>query len=234
VSTRRAVQIAKNVVALRAAALAANGNSVVEDAFYAAARFSVPDAAWGRAPASGKVFAAHQAAWNVAHLATRSPLRRILTEPDPVRRIGLALWSRVEGVDAGQVIADSWSGLPRVARLATASVFMPRISERTDLPAATIEPIAHEYSLLAQREQVQLTVSRGGQDWKRTILGQDLASLNRKTRRGRELTNAAIVLMQAEERFVFDDLVRAYDHAHAVAEDAGRGEAPPPSAKETA
>jgi len=234
VSTRRAVQIAQNIVALRAAALAANGDSVVEDAFYAAARFSVPDAAWGKAPASGKVFAAHQAAWSVAHLATRSPLRSILTESDPVRRIGLALWSRLDGVDAGQVIADSWSGLPRVARLATAAVFMPRVSERTDLPAATIEPMAHEYSLLAQRGQIQLTVSRGGQDWKRTILGQQLAALDRKTPRGRELTNAAIVLMQAEERFVFDDLVRAYDHAWSAAEAAVCGhEARSVAAEET-
>jgi MoxR-like ATPase len=221
-STRRAVQLAQNIVALRAAALATGAGKGPEDAFYAAACYSLPDAAWGRRPEPGKVIAAHRTAWEVAHLATGSPLRRVLCETDPLRRIAFSLWGPLAALDAGQVIADSWSGLPRVARLAAALVFMPRVCRRADLPAATVESIARDYALVVRRGNEQLTLSRGGQDWKRTILGQQLATLDRKTRRGRELTNAAIQLMAEEHQFAFDDLVESYDRAARAAEHAAQ------------
>ena len=53
----------------------------------------------------------------------------------------------------------------------------------------------------------------GGADWRRTILSTHLAALDRDTIRGGVLTNAAVRLMQEDERFEMPDLEAAYDHA---------------------
>ncbi len=90
---------------------------------------------------------------------------------------------------------------------------MPVLSKRTDLPAATIEPIARDFSLVSARHQESITVRRGGADWRKQVLSADLPKLERATVRGRYLTNAAIVLLQEDDPFDLKDLAAAYDHA---------------------
>jgi len=92
-------------------------------------------------------------------------------------------------------------------------VLGPIVARRTDLPAATIEPIASEFAALAGRNAERVVMRNGGADWRRNILSNYLAGLDRKTTRGKMLANAAIVLMQRDERFETETLESAYDAA---------------------
>ena len=143
-------------------------------------------------------------------------MRAILLETDPVRRIARTLNSTVAGSEAGRVIVDAFSSLTPVARIATAAVLGPIVVRRLNLPIATIEPIASEFARLAARKSEQVAVRNGGADWRRQILSTYLAGLDRATTRGKMLANAAIVLMQQDERFETEMLESAYDHAQST------------------
>jgi MoxR-like ATPase len=229
-STRRAVQLTRNIVAISAVldveasrlpASPATG-SAVEDAFFTAFRHSLPDAAWGAPIAQVKVLAAHRAAWQLAKPHVDRHVKAILLEPDPVRRIALALAApapTMPSSDAGQVVAECFSSLSRLARLATAAVLGPRLARRPDLPAACVEPVGRDYALLARQAPEKITVRNGGADWRRKLLSSDLPRLSRTTARGRALTNAAIVLMQEDQPFELDALEAAYDDALSALEE---------------
>jgi MoxR-like ATPase len=221
ISTRRAVQLTRNIVAVAAALRVQDpavpfDDKVCEDAFYTALRHLLPDAAWGNPISQTTLLAVHRAAWQLARADQRQDMRAILLETDPVRRIALTLTSTLAGSEAGRVIVDAFSSLTPVARIGTAAVLGPIVARRKDLPAATVEPIASEFAGLAARHSERVTVRNGGADWRRQILSTYLAGLDRDTTRGKMLANAAIVLMQRDERFETDMLESAYDHAQST------------------
>ena len=231
-STRRAVTLVRNVESLRAAQQAlgeredgsqrlrrTDGRETdadLEDAFYAATRFSLPDAAWGR-PVEGHVLlAAHRAAWEAARLAADSPHRALLVETNPLRRIALALQLDLPPGEAGAVIADGFSALSRPVRLVTSAVLFPRLAERNDLPASTLEAVAEAYAAVVRSGRETVTLRQGGRDWKRELLGTRLAKLDPTSPRDRALQNTAAILMADDERFDLDALAAAWDEASAV------------------
>jgi MoxR-like ATPase len=218
VSTRRASQIVRNIIAVHATltVLAGACTGLSEDAFYNAVRYSLPDPGWGDPVPQATLLTAHRTAWQLVKLDTDSEVKAILIEPDAVRRIALTLASSLPGGDAGRMVVDAFSSLPRLARVATAAVLAPLLAHRTDLPAATIEPIARDFSALGSRSAEQIQIRSGGADWRRTILSTHLSALNRGTARGRIVTNAAVVLMLEDEPFEMPDLEAAYDHAAQV------------------
>jgi MoxR-like ATPase len=248
-STRRAVTLVRNVESLWAAqqVLGAGRSDLgvrrrgrkkdralefereTEDVFYSAARFSVPDAAWGR-PVEGHVLlAAHRTAWEAARLAADSPERALLAETRPLHRIALALQLELPPGEAGAVIADGFASLPRPVRLVTSAVLFPRLAERPDLPATTLEAVAAAYAAVARSGRETVTVRNGGQDWKRELLGSRLAALDPKSPRDRVLHNAAAVLMADDERFDLNTLVQAWDEANEVLSSRGASIAAPSS-----
>ena len=176
----------------------------------------MPDEGWGNPVPQGTLLTAHRTAWQLVKLDTHSEVKAILIEPDAVRRIALTLASSLTGGDAGRMVIDAFSSLPRLARVATAAVLAPLLAQRTDLPAATIEPIARDFSALGSRSAEQIQIRSGGADWRRNILSTHLSALSRGSARGRIVTNAAVVLMQEDERFEMPDLEAAYDHAAQV------------------
>jgi MoxR-like ATPase len=218
-STRRAVQLTRNIVAVAAALnIAARQDRDVqateaghEDSVYTALRHSLPDEAWGAAVPPAALLLAHRAAWQIAKLAEHSEERAILSEPDPMQRIALTLASSLTGGDAGRILADAFSSLPRSTRLVTAAVLAPLVALRKDLPAGTVEAIARDFAQLASRDLEAITVRNGGADWRREILSTHLPVLDQATARGRSLANAAIVLMQEDDPFEMADLETAYD-----------------------
>jgi MoxR-like ATPase len=213
VSTRRAVQIARNIAAIAAVYHAGGDDAPLEDAFYVALRHSLPDGAWGNPIEPTALMAIHRAAWEIARLE-RGALKAILQEADAVRRIALALEAdTLSPAERGQVLSDSYASLDRVTRLATAAVALPRISKRNDLPAGAIEAMAMDYAAIASGGDVTVTVRRGGADWKRNILGRWLSGLDGSTTRAKALANVAATLMRDEHEFTTDTLERAYDHA---------------------
>ncbi len=218
-STRRAVQLTRNIVAV-----AATLTGDLEDAFFTALRHSVPDEAWGAPVPRVLLLTVHRTAWQLVKLDGNDEMKALLTEPDPVRRIALAVASPSSAItrgEAGQVLADAWSSLPRLDRLATAAVLAERFSLIQGLPTACIELVAGECARLGRQGTEQITVRNGGADWRRTLLGSDLARLSLTSERGKALTNAAVVLMQEGEPFELTALETAYDHATDVFKAAG-------------
>jgi hypothetical protein len=97
-----------------------------------------------------------------------------------------------------------------------APVLMPRLARRPGLPLSTVEAVARDYARVAADEEVTVTVSRGGHDWKRDIVSGELPRVDRTTVRGRVLTNVALALAADDQRFEFADVERAYDEATAA------------------
>jgi MoxR-like ATPase len=215
-STRRAVQLARNIEALAAVFRARGDEAAPEDAFYVALRHSTPDAAWGSPVDPATVLTVHRSAWEIARLE-HAALKEIFREADAVRRIALALAADfMSPAERGQVVMDSYASLDRPARLASVAVLLPQLSEDRGLPATAIEAIAADYAAIASSGAVTVTVRRGGADWKRGILGQWLSSLDLRTRRGKVLGNVAATLLSDEHEFTADQIERAFDHAVAV------------------
>jgi hypothetical protein len=228
-SARRAVQLTRNILSTSAALQVlerdrpSGSRTALEDTFYLELRYSLPDLAWGAPVASTTLVTVHRAAWQLAGVADDDEMKAALLERDPVRRIARVLGSSLTGAKAGQIIVDTFSSLPRVARIATAAVLGPILAKRTDLPVATVEPIAREFASLAAQNTEQITVRRGGADWRRDILSKELGALNRKTPKGKLLTNAAIVLLQEDHQFEMAALQGAYEHAADALRDVARG-----------
>jgi MoxR-like ATPase len=213
-STRRAVTLVRNVEAVNAAESALESEArALEDSFYSAARVSLPDAAWGR-PVEGHVLlAAHKAAWEAAKLQKDSPERALLTETDPLQRIALALTLDLPPSEAGAVVADAFAALSRPERLVTSALLFPRLARKKGLPATALEAVADAYAAVARGGSQTVVVHRGGRDWKRDLLGTQLAELDPKSPRDRVLQNVAAVLMADDERFALADLTKAWDRA---------------------
>ena len=233
-STRRAVQLVRNVESLRAAARAlrttdascqseeadrhgaTGGGGAPEDVLFQAARFSLPDAAWGRPVESHVLLAAHKAAWEAVKLAAGAPERALLVETDPLKRIALALKLELPPAEAGAVIADGFSTLSRPERLVTAAVLFPRLAEQPDLPSSALEAVAEAYAAVARAGNDTVAVHKGGRDWKRDLLGSKLAELDPTSPRDRVLQNAATTLMADDERFELHALKDAWERATSV------------------
>jgi MoxR-like ATPase len=219
-STRRAVQLGRNIESVAAAMRVLGIDAKADAPYWNGLRHSIPDAAWGQPVPGAQLLGAHRAAWEIARLDDQPELKALLSERDPMKRIARAVGATtVPPLETGKIVADSFAALSRVERLATARAVMARVGRRSDLPGSCLELVALTYAELAQHGTSSVTVSRGGNDWKRDILSSSLATLDRGTLRGRVLTNAAIALMRGDERFAFADLARAYDTAAACLHD---------------
>lgn len=73
-SARRALQLARNIIAVSAVQAVAAGSFTGpnEDAFYTAARYSLPDEGWGDPVPRATLLTAHRTAWQLAKLDERS------------------------------------------------------------------------------------------------------------------------------------------------------------------
>jgi MoxR-like ATPase len=189
------------------------GDADSEDSFYAAARVSLPDAAWGRPVEAHALLAAHKAAWEAARLRKGAPERALLAETDPLRRIALALRLDLPATEAGAVIADGFSALSPPERLVTSAVLFPRLALKPGLPSSALEAVAHAYAAVARAGSESVVLRKGGHDWKRELLGTKLAELDPASPRDQVIQNAAIALMAEDERFDLAALEDAWRRA---------------------
>lgn len=211
-STRRAAQVVRNVLAVRAAARALGDADDPEAAYLVAARASTPDAAWGRPVAYEKLLAAHRTAWAAAGLSEGSARRRLLGETDPFARIAIVLDGDLPPHEAAEALADSYSLLPLPERLVAASFLMPRLTKRRDLPAAALEAVANDWARVGPARSAAVTVGPGTQ-WMRPLLTSRIPRLDARTARGRALTAVAAALLHEKQPFEMEDLTAAWERA---------------------
>ncbi|MBK9374004.1 MAG: AAA family ATPase [Holophagales bacterium] len=220
-STRRAAQLVRNVIAVRAAAQALGDGDDPEAAFLVAARSSVPDAAWGRPVPFEKLLAAHRSAWAAAGMAEGSARRRLLTEREPFVRLAIALEGTLPPHEAAEVLSDAYSALALPERLIAAALVMPRLTKRRDLPAAALEPICNDWAEVGKPCAASVT-SGPGTRWVRPLLTTELPKLDRKTEKGRVLSAVAANLLFRKHEFRLEELLAAWERAVAALRPAGR------------
>ncbi|MBK6407037.1 MAG: AAA family ATPase [Holophagales bacterium] len=220
-STRRAAQLVRNVIAVRAAAQALGDGDDPEAAFLVAARSSVPDAAWGRPVPFEKLLAAHRSAWAAAGMAEGSARRRLLTEREPFVRLAIALEGTLPPHEAAEVLSDAYSALALPERLIAAALVMPRLTKRRDLPAAALEPICNDWAEVGKPGAASVT-SGPGTRWVRPLLTTELPKLDRKTEKGRVLSAVAAHLLFQKHEFRLEELLAAWERAVAALRPAGR------------
>jgi hypothetical protein len=220
-STRRAAQLVKNVIAVRAASRALGDADDPEAAYLVASRSSVPDAAWGRPVPYEKLLAAHRSAWAAAGMAEGSARRRLLSEREPFARLAIALEGTLPPHEAAEVLSDAYSALPLPERLVAAALVMPRLTKRRDLPAAALEPICNDWAEVGRPCAASVTVGPGTR-WVRPLLTTELPKLDRKTEKGRVLSAVAARLLFEKHEFRLEELLEAWERAVAALRPAGR------------
>ena len=223
-SIRRACQLTRNILAVRAAALATFTKNDPERDYLSALRASVPDLAWGRPVPYPVHMGAHRAAWTAAGLASGSTRRQLLTERDPFARMAIALYGTLPPEEATGVLVDSYASLPRHERLVAAAVLMPTLSRRRDLPAAALEPIAMDWAAIASGKTGNVAVGPGA-SWKRIVLTTDLPRLDQKTEKGKSVAAVSTTLLWEGYEFQTIELEQTWDRAVSILRGKGRAAA---------
>jgi MoxR-like ATPase len=225
ISTRRAAQLVRNILAVRAASRALGNPDAQEGDYLTALRCSLPDAAWGRPLPFPKLLAVHRSACAAVGLAEGSPRRRLLSEKDPMERMAIALDGGLPPHEAAGVFTDAYTSLPLQERYVAAVVVMPVLSRRRDLPAAALEPVAADWATLSMGRTDLVDIHPGAASWKKRVVTEDLPSLDLKTVKGKLLAAVGSTLLFDGFSYRRADLDAAWERAVAAFDRAGRAAA---------
>lgn len=149
ISGRRAAMLRRSTHFVHAAreVLAAAGRDAADiaDSALEALRWGLPQRAQGRAPAESALLALHRHAVELAGEPLDSPLARLRGEPDPLRRVALAL-ALPEGARSrtafSALVADAFAAQDLPGRYLLARHLLPRLAERDAVNAPTLEMLA--------------------------------------------------------------------------------------------
>lgn len=117
----------------------------VEDSALQALRWGMPQRAQGREPAESKLLAIHRQAVATAASAIDSPLRRLQSEPDAVRRIAMALALPADTLSKtafSALVADAYAAQDVAGRYLLARRLLAPLAERDAVNAPTLEMLA--------------------------------------------------------------------------------------------
>jgi len=133
-SARRAGLIYRNIVAVHAVREARDASAKAADSAWLAVLHSQPFAAAGLACDARKLLAVHKEAWRLAEARPDDPLGLILAEPDPLRRVRLAVAtaslrkSELSGVVTDVLAALGRGGAHALACWLVDAGHLPRLS----------------------------------------------------------------------------------------------------------
>lgn len=117
----------------------------IADSALEALRWGLPQRAQGRAPDESALLALHRHAVELAGEPLDSPLARLRGEPDPLRRVVLAL-ALPEGALSrtafSALVADAFAAQDLPGRYLLARHLLPRLAERDAVNAPTLEMLA--------------------------------------------------------------------------------------------
>jgi hypothetical protein len=129
--------------------------------------------------------------------------------------MAIALEGSIPPAEAAAAFVDAYVSLPVPQRLVAATVLMPALSRRSDLPTVALEPVANDWAVLAAGRTVSVNVGPGT-SWRRSVLSAGMPRLDRKTEKGRALAAVATTLLCQEEEFQMPDLETAWARAVAA------------------
>lgn len=200
VSPRRARYLHDAVVAVHAARACADASCDPGESAYLALRCAIPHPATGRLIDGAKLLAAHRQAWALARLPRTDPARLVLSEPDPVRRVGLGLRVGLGTTELSAFVLDAYADLPPAKRVLFAAALYPVVSTRVDLTATAFEAIAEVQAHIEDRRERNHDLvpgSRRFELWREVT--HVLAGLMKETAADRTLHNALLVAFERDE-----------------------------------
>lgn len=151
-STRRVTTLLRSILAIQAARTILAGAASKpcpgwEDAAWLAFRHGLPGIAHGIKTNHAALLAAHRQAWNLCGLDASDPWRQILSVPDPIDRLALAvrLGPAIDAVDLAGLLTSAFAAQPdKARRRSLALVAYLALRDRHELPAIAVETLATE------------------------------------------------------------------------------------------
>lgn len=166
VSGRRAVQLAKSIHAIHAAASVLGLDTGPVDAAFLALRYGLPQRAQGRTLEEAKIKAIHRAAVASAGIPAESPWHRLRAIADPVKRIAAALPHFPAALNRSEIsslVSDAYAGLTVPRRYLLARHLLPHASRTGCLNVPTFELLsepARKVRQFVEAGQQNLTMER--------------------------------------------------------------------------
>jgi hypothetical protein len=172
VTSRRAAILFRNIVGVHAARLQSCAGAKLEGSVFLALTNSLPQRAYGQKTPTLKIGAAHKQAWTSTNADQGSEMEVLLTEPDPIRRVALAVALRsLSKPEFSTIAADCLAAVGPGARHAIAvELFEGPGAGR--LVAAIAEQCGELYQIPCTPQGVHESVSSGGVRhlvWKRIV-----------------------------------------------------------------
>jgi hypothetical protein len=216
-SPRRAGMLFRVALSMQAASTVLAQNVALEDVLLDALRSSMPWRAQGRVVADDKLVVAHKAAVAEAKLDPASPLHLLLTTPDPLHRLRLAMTTTgLSRSELSSVIADTLAELPDGAlEAASVCLFESGLAER--LSAAVAGQFAETYRELLAVPEINQSVASNSMPYRVWQRAKELlATLDVSDPRSHLQANAVALVFK--RKFKELDLERIEKVFHAFAE----------------
>ena len=216
-SPRRAGMLFRVALSMQAASTVLAQNVALEDVLLDALRSSMPWRAQGRAVADDKLVVAHKAAVAEAKLDPASPLHLLLTTPDPLHRLRLAMTTTgLSRSELSSVVADTLAELPDGAlEAASVCLFESGLAER--LSAAVAGQFAETYRELLAVPEINQSVASNSMPYRVWQRAKELlATLDVSDPRSHLQANAVALVFK--RKFKELDLERIEKVFHAFAE----------------
>ena len=166
ISGRRAVHLAKSVLALRAAGEALALGTSLTDAAYLALKYGLPQRAQAREPGEQKLKALHREALAAAGQPKASPWHALRAIADPVARVAAALPfypGELGRSELSSLASDAFAGLPKPRQYLLARHLLPVASRTGCLNVPTFELLtgpADKIRKFVASGQQQVTMQR--------------------------------------------------------------------------
>lgn len=128
----------------------------IEDSALEALRCGLPQRAQGREIAESKLLAVHRKAVELAGCASDSPARRLQAEPDPVRRIGIALSlprHTLSKTAFSALVADAFAAQDVAGRYLLARRLLAPLAQADAVNAPTLELLGQPMGRLVDFER---------------------------------------------------------------------------------
>ncbi len=162
-SPRRCGMLFRSFAAVHAARLALGETPcLLEDSAWLALRTGLPQSAETSPPSLATLLGLHRQAWEIASTAQDSPWRKVLEEPDPLRRVKLAHALGLPDADVARLVTRALAEQPHDAgRVAAATTMFLAFQSTRDLTPAAWEPLAQLSARVLSPRWVSSTVSPG-------------------------------------------------------------------------
>lgn len=161
ISGRRAATLLRNIAAVHTSRILVDSGADLQESALMGLHHGLPDAAAGRPLKRAKVIVCHREAWEACGKPDGGPLRQILFEPDPLKRLTVAIRfaGSIPAAEFSGIVSESVARLPDGARHAVlVELFESGAAGR--LCAAVADDLARDYAVAATPRAIRVHAVR--------------------------------------------------------------------------